>query len=256
MSLLDRINKLNQPTAANERTEEVRGLQRAISGKQVDTSSQAVSGNLAEKLATQQAAKQESDTQQQFQDIEQVINQRAEAIAQQFDAAQIQQLEKGLNIKQQLTQRATELLNNAGRQGQQLDVQKQRAQMEQLGFTLRMNNDKYMRDLQDAGTRSRLDNDANFREEYQRSLWSNEMELFNSDLDFQRLIQAEGREVMEILNNMEIDKMIQLGETAASQASQQAIYNSLNSFVNVGGQSYATYAEKKAKKREEEGETP
>ncbi len=249
MSLLTRIRELGQAQAPEGKTEELRKLQQtALTGKAGVEETGPRAAPLMEKLAKQQVREQEVDTAQQEEQVAAQLEARAQQVAQQFDAAQLQQMEQMLNAKQQIQQQTTALLNQAVREGKKLDSAKQKAAAEQLGFEIRMNNEEYVQRLQQNGMRARLDNEINFKEELQRSIFAEEMELFQNDLDFQRIMQAEGRDLMEALANLEIEQIEAIGNTEVKQISTTAMYDSLSTLASGSMEGYAEYKKESYKK--------
>lgn len=249
MSLLTRLQQLGKQQAAEGQTEEVRQLQRtAATGKAAQEQTGPKAANLVERVARQQVQQQEAQIDERDQLLAEQIETRAQTVAQQFDAAKMQQLEQVLNQKQQLQNQTTQLLNQFARERGKLDVAKKQAQFEQLGFELRMNNEEYVQKLQQNGARSRLENDANFKEELQRSVFANEMELFNSDLDFQRLMYAEGRELIQALHDLDVEHFRQMGRIETDATAGAAKYSAMSDMVSGGASAWSSYQQQEQKK--------
>lgn len=245
MSLLSRLQQLGQASAAPEgQTEELRQRQRALTGKGEVEQAGPKAASISERIAQQQVSQIEEQTEKQETQLVDEIETRAQQVAQTFDAAKLQQMEQLLNAKQQIQQQTTQLLNQATREGKKLDARKQAAAVEQLGFELRMNNDEYIQKLQHNGIRARLDNQVAFKEELQRSIFANEMELFNSSLDFQRLLQSEGRDLMQQLHQLDLDHFRILGRMQVDSANKTNMYSGISSMISGGAQAYQKYNEK------------
>lgn len=178
--------------------------------------------NLAEKAAIQgtqsqlnQQAQERSLNTQNAQAQEQGINQAAEQKQEQLTHEQ-------LDNQTQYMQRAQQIMNDWKRQGQQIDFQKRQAQMEQLKFTMRLSNEKYVSDLKRNGQKSRLQNKLVFNENLQKAMWDDEADLFNSSLDFKKLLNQDKREFETEMSQrgMDIAMAIQIANAKADSIKQ------------------------------------
>lgn len=236
-TLAETLNKqLNTPTPAPAlgQTEQAQGLLRAkVGGGQTpsegprrssiqetaaaqDTQSQLAQGALSNKLQGKQLLQaeeeQEVKTEQQFLNLS----------------------EDRENTKAQMARQTAEILNQFESGIKQLDSQKDKAELEQVGFMLRLQDDKYIADLQQNAQRLGLDNDLKFREEITRAAYEDDMDIFKNNLEFQTFINMDNRKFQMQVAQMDINFAMNLAEKELDAVKTKTLFTGLGNLGTAG----------------------
>jgi len=223
-----------QATGILGQTEAVEKISRAASGKALPSGVGPSRSRQTEKQVASQVEQGQRALQEQIQ---------AEAVgqAQQTRAMQEQaKFENKLLSQQQLDMqdkfivKQQEILSSFVRSGRELDLRKDKAKAEQLGFMMRLNTDYYLTDLNDEANRAMLQDDIEFEEELARTLFNEELDLFNDDLDFRALIKADKREFDIEIANWNVEMAIKMAETEAKEASQRQLWSGIGTLAQAG----------------------
>ena len=220
-------------------TQRVERLQEGMAGREVGPSSAPGQSTLAERIAEGQARAQMEQAKEAAEVSVAQQETAEEAQMQQFNDEQLATIERAMGIKQGLAQKTEALLNSLERQERAIDFQKDAAKMEQVGFNLRMNNKKYIDALQQNAQRARLDDAASFREELQRAIFEDERELFDTNLEFKRLMGAEQREFLQQLSDISLDAALEMGRYEAKTANELGKWKGVGGIVSGATQAYA-----------------
>ena len=224
-----------------DETTRVEELQRGLTGRAVGPGAGPRASRIAERIARQQvaAAGEEQAKKEKIQSEQ--LRLAEEAQEQAFTDQQLGQIEQAMSAKQSLAQQTESILNNLERAGKELDLQKRAAQLEQVGFNLRMNNKQYIDRLNQAAQVARLDDALRFEEELKKAIFEDEIDLINNDLEFRRLLDADARELSRELSQISLDQAMSIASSQIAQESQAAKWNSVSTAVSAGAQAYATY---------------
>lgn len=223
----------------------VQNIQAATAGKAPGTEAGPVRSTLAAQQAQDvtRANLQEVAQQDQATKLKQAA--QAQAQVQQFDQQTLQLKDQRANIQSNFNRQAAGTIQAFQQQGEQLDLNKRKAQVEQLGFLLRLGNDKYIDRLQAEGQRERLDSSINFKEVLQRSIFSDELDLFQDDMDFRRMMAADQREFERLLATMDVSYAKKIAASEAKQANTQVAFEGLDRLVSGATKAARLYAESK-----------
>lgn len=194
-----------------------------------------------EALAIQQAQEQQKQRRYATQLAFDQQTQREEA--QRFEQAQTTQ-RQSLQYQQvnfEMQQKVRGILDSQIEAGIKLDLDKSRARAETVGFMMRLTNDKYIDNLKAEGMKSRLDNKLEFDEALQRSIFSEELEMFENDLNFRRLMSADEREFEKELAAINIDFALRIAGTEAEARATGVMFSGLSGAVSGGLQAYSAY---------------
>ena len=251
MNLLDAIRK-NQQQAQSPLGQPGQQLQQGgftqaaqnllatkATGKAVEPGAgQPATMNLGEQVAQQQAQTAQVEQAREAQ-LPNLI-QEAEAQQTEFEGAQ-----SNLELDEKYNQAQTNLLNQANRlltsyeTGQrQLDMTRKRADAEQLGFTLRLSNSKYLDNLNREARKNRLDNELKFKEALQRSIFDEELGMFQDNLDFRRMMNADERQFNDLLSQINIDFAMDMAKQDSAQANQEMMWRGISGVVGAGAEAY------------------
>lgn len=103
-----------------------------------------------------------------------------------------------------------------------------------MGFMLRLGNTQYTDQLQSEGKRARLDNAVSFNENLQRSIFSEEMDLFSSSLEFRNYMYADARDAQKQLSELDIEFAMQVAMADNKAAGSQMMWSGIGSMVGAG----------------------
>lgn len=253
MSLFDILKqKTPTPAALAQTTQQVESLISAKSGKAGATVSGPATSNIAEQQATQTAQVQGQAVQAQAQtQAAGLANQQVNLTEQQalqeaqFDESQEDQ-------KSNLLRQTNAVLDEYEKGNRTLDFNRDKARLEQVGFTLRLTNDKYLSNLQREGKRSRLDSDLGFKEELMRSIFSDEEDLLRDDLEFRALMRADDREFEKLMAAMDIETALQIASAESKAANAQQMWQGIGGLVSGGIEAAAAYQDRQSLKTGEE----
>lgn len=249
-NLLDtiRTNSALTQQGQTDETAKLGTLLRARSGKSLSAPTIS-SSNLGEQSAVAQtnstlqnqvaptAALQNAQQQQQSSAITQQAGQQMSDIAQsrRFDDAQ---------SKLKTDQLLSDLERNKG----QIDVNRDKASLEQAAFQLRLQNQNYVQDLQREGARARLDNDVGFKQAIaDQSLNINNQELLQKQLGNKSILSASDREFKQAMAQMGVDTAYDMFTNEAKAQKERAIYSSIASLAGASMGAGANYADNSSK---------
>jgi hypothetical protein len=123
-----------------------------------------------------------------------------------------------------------------------LDLNKKKAQTEQLGFIARLSDDAYVNNLQREGRKSRLQNKLKFQEELQKSIFDDERELFESDISFRQAMKKDSREFSEMMAQQGLDWKQALSVAEMKSQGNQQTWTGAGQVAQAGIQGYGQYA--------------
>lgn len=235
-SLLENVKKGLQSAPASPQQlgaqDQVQALSRAATGKAVGSGS-------APQLSQEGVAQAAQQTQLQQRQLQMQGQQAAQQLgaAEQQQNIQIRQQQKKMSQaevaqKEQAYQKLGSMLDQFSQKWQELDLNKNKAQVEQAGFLLRLNSDKYTTKLQVEGKKARLQNEVNFTEALQRAIFKEERSLMESNLAFQSLIRATGRDFDAQLETMKLEDALALGDMETASKNEQAKWEGISQIVS------------------------
>lgn len=256
-TLLDIVNKKAQvnPQQANplgpSQTSQLQQLSQATSGKAGGTQSAPRISNVGEQLANQQTQLQLQQVGQQEQQAQVQTEQTARQVVQEDQFAQKEFTEQTARFMDGLMNEQLGVLQAFSRGEKQLNLKKDKARLEQVGFTLRLNNDKYINKLQEEGFRARLDNDAQFEDELARSIFADELDLFRDNLEFRAAMGADDRQFTEMMAGMDLNSALELANAQSQAAAAQQMWSGIGGVVSGGVAAYSAYDKSKTTETEE-----
>ena len=123
--------------------------------------------------------------------------------------------------------------------------------MEQLGQNLRLNNQKYVDNLQREGSRARLNDDIQFREQVAKSVLQDNKSLLEKQLGNRSILSASDREFSIAMARMGVQDAWQMFRNESNAQQSAAQWSTGASLINTGLGAYGTYQERveKAKDR-------
>lgn len=220
-------------------TENIAKQVQAASGKVV--SSPIPTGvNLGERLAQKQAMEEQTQVSQEAAAKEVELDQQRKAQELEAAAEGMRLNEQALTMKQNFQQKAESLVSEYLQNMKKIETQRDQAKMEVASFLLRLSNDKYLNNLKVHGAKARLENNLKFNEELQRSIWSDEIELLNGDLNFKSLLRADERQFERDVANIDLNTAIALATTASDVENYKRISSGMVDVVKTGAENFDT----------------
>ena len=232
------LEQLRQQGPTGTQTQQVENLLSARTGKASAPGSGPRATNIQEQVQDQLTRGQLADVAQQASLQAQQQGQEQRAVEQQFQQQKAQLNEQDISTQEAYQRQVEASLKDYQRNIKQLDVAKQAAKVEQLGFQLRLTNQNYIMQLKDAAARDRITSEIGFREALQRTIYKDEIDLLSSDLDFRMLLKADEAEFQKMLAKIDIDTALAIAAASAKDAAAQSIVSGVNKLVTAG----ATYA--------------
>lgn len=195
--------------------------------------------NIQQQLAEQQTAAAAEQLQQEGTMAATELGQQQEAAEMQVSQQEFETQERKLNLTQQYQQTLSNMITDYEQNFAKLDVKKQQAKLEQIGFLMRLADEKYMTQLQLNGKRARLENEYVFKENLQRAIFQDELDLLSDNLTFRRLLNMDDREWKEQMQDLDIEFAIELAMAEAKSSTTQALFSGIGTLASTGGQAYS-----------------
>lgn len=234
MALLDTIkaNLANTATPSQvggiaDTTSQIGQLQQAKTGKAGGAPMTARSTNLQEQIASGQAALGAAEVQQQAKLQSEQLSQAEKAQTESQGLADRQLDEVALQQHDTFANQSARILQELTQSGRTLDFKRDAAKVEQLGIASRLANDKYVNQLEQEGQRSRLDTQIGFDEAIQNTVWGDDKDLLDSDMEFRQMLGAKNNEWNEYMNSMSMDAVLEAAEKEQKGANQRMIWGAL-----------------------------
>lgn len=223
--------------AADTSTSQAQQLQQATTGKAGGgMGAQPRASQVAANVAAGQAAQGAAQLQQQATLQGEAQMQQAEAQKQQLDFSMRQLDENQLRMHDSFANQATQIANEIARNREQVGFKYNQAQMEQLGFTARLANEKYVSQLQQEAERARLTDDASFQEEYYGTLFKDQQDILAGDMAFQVALNGKNNEWKEYLASIDIDHVLDIADISAKAAGEAQMYAGGTKIIESGYQ--------------------
>lgn len=238
----------SQQQGVTDQSASLQQLLRAKSGKAVggpDVSS----SNLGEQQAVAQTNQQiQGQIAPQAQIQQAGLQQQAAGQQQQQNIAtgQIAQQRKFDTMQNRL--QTNEILSDLERNRGQIDLAKDQARMEQLGFQLRLQDTKYLDNLQREGARQRLDNDMQFKQELATSVLGDNKQLLEKELGNKSLLDVNARDFNKSMANMDVGTAYDMFKNEMSTARDRQMWSSTGALGSAAVAGYGTYQEGQDKK--------
>ena len=121
----------------------------------------------------------------------------------------------------------------------ELEDRKDAAKLEQVGFLMAMQDQRYVDEINRIGTLRDLKNDIAFQEEMNNLVWGQETSLLMDSLDFKWGEDVKDSDFAKQLASIDIESAISLSNSAINDAANAAMYEGAGTVVSAGAQ-YAT----------------
>jgi len=233
-------NLLGQPSGGF--TQQAQNVFKAGTGKGTAIGGPQKLTSLAEKqtgAATKQelagVGQQRNVASNQFEQAKQILDQK------QKDQQQEITLDEQ-NAREGYLQRGEELMQEWRNSGTTLDTQKNKAQLEQMGFVLRLGDEGYVNNLKREGRRSRLDSKVKFDEALRRSIFEDEQALFDNDLSFKSSLNQSERDFKKQMAEEGLNYQQALAISQMKSAQQAQVFTGATGIVQAGIAGAGQYA--------------
>lgn len=140
--------------------------------------------------------------------------------------------ERRLANRDQLANRTAELLQQLKQGKESLSLDKQRADLDQIGVMTRLSDEKYITNLQREGNLARLNDQTNWETEYTRAVLDANHDLLKQALGNKDILNINQNEFKKLIEEMDINFAIQLAVNENKAASQQAQYKAAGDIVS------------------------
>lgn len=252
MSLLDKIRQSmsTQSTTpvVQDRTQQAQQMMQAKLGKAATTESTPRMSNIAEMEVAGKVAEEQRKLAEKGEISAQKVSQAEEKVEQKkLQGTQILNEER-LNQVASYQNRADSIMGELERNKKQLDAKQYRAKIEQLGFNLRLQNDQYIDRLEREGVTARLHQESYMNEELLRTVFAEELDLYNNDLDFRSLVNAYDRDAEKALARIDINFAIELAKSSAKAEGTKMIFQGLATATTGGISAWDKYSSSKSTK--------
>lgn len=222
-----------QSVGAQDTTQKVKQLVQAkTTGKALGNSgtSGIVSDNevQANQAAQVQLEQQNQQSQIQSQQLSSDI-----ALQQDTQTEELSAIDQQSNqISQQLAQQEEILMGDITRQLSSMNQEKKELAMEQLGFTMALQDTKYLDALKQEGQKRRLDNELDFREELVASQFKDMENLARDKTELYDMVMMDERQFQERLGRMDIDYAMEIASQAIKDNNTSAIVSGISGIAS------------------------
>jgi hypothetical protein len=158
---------------------------------------------------------------------------RGDAKAKQFQSdQQIEGMRQESSARKQKFQMATsEISGNLKRDLSTISEQEKVDRMEAYTQAARLQNDKYVTSLEREGRMRRLSDAQEFDMALKEAVFSEELDLFRDNIQFQKLMDLDDAAFARQLSAMDINSAIALANAQTKSASQSMIYQGVGSMA-------------------------
>lgn len=232
-----------QPIAPTQTQQAQQLLTTKATGRAAGPGAAPKATNIQEQIAIQNTRLQQQELQKAGAEAAGQMGLQAAEAEQQYQQSVSELDEKQISAQEQYQREVEAVMRDLARGTRQIDFQRDQAKAEQIGFQLRLSNDKYINNLRTEGARNRLISAANFREQLQRTIFAEEEALLRSDLSFRALMSADEREFLRRLSEIDIENALALASSEAKGDNAKAMWGGIESVIKGGIQAGAAMYE-------------
>ncbi len=234
------LSKLAQPVQApgqiTGQTEALQKISQAASGKAVPGTGLGAGparSAQAELAVVDQVKRGQQELAKQNQMDQIAVAQQVRNLQQEEEFKNKQLSEDQLNTRDKFLDLQQRILSEYTTGQRQLDLNKDKAKMEQLGFSMRLANESYINELQNQAARANLADELQFEEELYRTIFAEEEELFRDDLDFRALLAADDRQFRDEIAQIDINAALRIAEADNRAVSEKMGWEGLNTGMDA-----------------------
>ena len=209
---------------ADAETNQLIQLAQAKTGKAAASTSAPKMSNLGAQTAAATGQVQSQLQNQQFEAKGQQLIAQEGAQEQAASSANAQVTEQGLAMREVLSNKTKELLQNAKQKNLSMDRDEDRVELQQLGISARLASEKYVEQLEREGALGRLEEAQSWERAYTSSVFDNELELLQIKLGHADIMNMDKNEFNDKLSRMNINDALAIASGAFSQEIKQGKY--------------------------------
>lgn len=183
----------------------------------------------ADQLRTQQILEGERQAQQE------------RGARQEFEGRKAQLAQQEEKLNQELRQKTASILGELERSGREIDLRRDAFQLAQLGQAEALQNKEYVNSLEREGQLRRLDDEQQFKNELQQSIFSDMLDLWESDAEFNQTMAKNEAEFNREVADIDLDMAMKMADSAAKQANLRAQYEGVSGLLSGGAQAFDQY---------------
>lgn len=244
----------NAPQASEQNlTGQAQTLLQAKSGKAVAPGSTPRISNVGEQMANMQTGLGQQQLAQQVALGTQQLATQANQQQQQIDLQKKEQQFQSSKVEEDFTRNEDAMMNQYLQGQKQLNLKKDKAKFEQLGFKLRLQDQTYMDNLNREAKKSQLDNGLKFKEEMARTVFSEELDMFQDNLQFRGTMFSDKMSFNEQMSNMDLDYAVQMAQFENKQAAANSLFTGIGGAITGGANMYTAMDKKKSSSDEGTG---
>ena len=227
-----------------ENTAQVQALTAtAATGKEA---TQGIGGNpklssLSEKLAGMNNLLNMQQLQQQGTMQSTAQAQQAQAQMQQFTQASGTMDIQRANAMQDWSNQASAIMTNQADEIKKMGLADDKSRAEQLGLMLRLSNEKYVTQLNDTAAKARADTTQGFQIALKNSVFAQETDLLNTNLQFRNFMNQDHREAVKGLASMDLGFAMAIAAADNKAAAAGMMWSGAGQVASAGAQAYASY---------------
>lgn len=230
------------PTGGGEASVQLAELMRAKSGLALpSTSTTPRMSSLGEASAASVARGQAQQTQQAGGLAAEAAAQTATNQATEAAGQKAELDEARARSQQQYADRTAELIQEFKQAGTSLDLERDKAKVEQLGFTARLSSEKYVDELERAGAEARLETELGFKDALTREVFGAERDLLEERLGMADILNMDSNQFREKMAAIDLDTALSIAATEKETANRAATYGAIGTGISAGTQAYGNY---------------
>lgn len=239
MALIDKIQQnlataTAAPVATTDQTARARSLLAAKSGKNIGVADMAPASAIAEGAANDQTKQKLEELKPAGQMAAAGVGQAVQQLDAQETGARADLALRQQQMQQSNSLRKQQLLADLGRARGSLDLDRDKAKLEQLAFTMRLSDKQYLDKLEAEGAKKRLDSDLGFKEELQKSIFGSNTDLMKESLGNKDVLAADNREFAQALASIDINAALQMASNEAKDAKAASMIGAVGGLANAG----------------------
>ena len=236
-----------QPVAPTQTAQVQQLLTTKATGRVAGPTAAPKATNIQEQIALNQASLQQKELARSGQEAATQLGMQAEEAQQQYQQATAELDEKQIMAQEQYQREVEAVMRDVARGTRQIDFEKDQAKAEQVGFQLRLSNDKYIQNLRLEAARSRLVSAASFKEQLARTIFAEEEALLRTDLSFRAMLGADDRQFRERMAEINLEEALALANAEAAGDNAVTMWSGISELMKGGIQASAAFGGEKDK---------
>lgn len=224
--------------------EQTQKMSQAATGKAAAGGVDVAVSNIGEQLATQEAAKQQQQLATQANTAENEQQQKEQEQYMQLHDQELEIRNQALKVKQEFNSRLSQVLAEFKERGDELDLDKQKAQVDQITQMTRLLDDKYINNLKLEGSRRRLADKKAFQEAALDAAFNNQISALNDNFEFQSILRADDRAAKVKLEQMGYQTALDIVNSEIESNKEALAWRGAGSLLETGIAAYAKYGDK------------